>query len=170
MRYHYQKWHKPALFVILAAIAVTLFISPGFYKGLMAEADYTYIALILAYLPGFFLLMGLFEVWLPGDFVLRHLGKQSGKRGSLYSFLLGSLSPGPLYLSFPIAAMLLKKGISRFNVAVFIGTWSSLKIVEEVFELQFLGARFLLIRILVTLPFVFLIAYIIEKIQFDKNE
>jgi len=160
--------HKFILLVTTLIIVITFFINPEFYIKTITETDYSDILMILVYLPGFILLMGLFEVLLPEKFVVKHLGKHSGVKGSVYNFLLGSLIPGPLYLAFPLAAVLLKKGVSRFNITIFIGAWASFKIVEEVFELQFLGPRFLLLRFLISIPFVIILAYIMGKIHLKE--
>lgn len=158
-----NKHHKIILAIITIIIVATLAISPEFYENMLVSTDYSSIILILAYLPGFLILMGLFEVWLPQKFVMNHLGKHSGFKGAFYSFALGSIMPGPLYLAFPFAATLLRKKVSLFNAALFIGAWSSLKIGEEIFELQFLGLKFLLLRIAITIPFVILTSYIISR-------
>jgi len=122
---------------------------------------------IFLYLPGFFVLIGLFEAWVSKSFVVSHLGENSGLKGSVYSFVMGCLIPGPLYLAFPLAGALLRKGISRFNVVLFIGAWSSFKVVEEIFELHFLGPRFMVLRVLLTVPFVIVVAFIVSKVCFD---
>ena len=161
--------HKIILLIIVVALLVSFFIKPHFYKNLIQETDYSNIIMIASYLPGFFILMGLIEIWLPKKFVVEHLGKHSGVKGSLYSFLLGSLIPGPLYIAFPFAASLLRKGVSRFNIVIFLGAWSYFKLGEEVFELQFLGLRFLILRVLITIPFIVIMAYIIDRVHFKHR-
>ena len=123
---------------------------------------------MIAFLPGFFILMGLFEVWIPEKQVQKHLGKHSGWKGAIYSFLLGALIPGPFYLAFPMAASLLRKGVSKFNIMLFIGAWGAFKIGEEIFEMHFMGFRFFFLRIVITLPFIIIIAFIMEKMNFKK--
>lgn len=165
-----NKAHKAVLLAISIFIIAAFFRYPDYFIDTLREADYGSILLILFYLPGFLVLMGLFEVWLPKEFVVEHLGKHSGIRGTTYSFLAGALIPGPLYVAFPFAATLLKKGVSIFNISVFLGAWSCFKIGEEIFEMQFLGGRFLILRILITLPFIFLISYLIDKgMNLDKS-
>lgn len=114
-------------------------------------------------MPGFFILMALLKAWLPDKLIVRHLGHASGLKGSLYTFLLGSITPGPLYLSFPMAALLSKKGASPFNVALFVCAWSSFKVLEEIFEIQFLGLRFMLLRLVMSIPFVILTSFILSR-------
>jgi len=153
------------IFGVTALIAVILgcVMFPGF------AADNSVVLLILLYLPGFFVLVGLFEAWVSREFVVSRLGEKSGLKGSVYSFVMGCLIPGPLYLAFPLAGALLRKGISRFNVVLFIGAWSSFKVAEEIFELHFLGPRFLVLRVLLTVPFVVVVAFIVSKFCFDDE-
>ncbi len=170
------------IFGVAALIAVILgcVMFPGY------AADNSVVLSILLYLPGFFVLIGLFEAWVSRDFVVSHMGEKSGLKGSVYSFvshmgeksglkgsvysfIMGCLIPGPLYLAFPLAGALLRKGISRFNVVLFIGAWSSFKVVEEIFELHFLGPRFLVLRVLLTVPFVIVVAFIVSKVCFDDK-
>lgn len=149
--------------VALLAVILTYVMLPD------TTTDYSMIFSIILYLPGFFVLIGLFEAWVSRKFVVSHLGEHSGLKGSMYSFFMGCLIPGPLYLAFPFAAALLRKGISRFNVVLFIGAWSSFKVVEEIFELHFLGPRFLVLRVLLSVPFVIAVAFIISRICFDDK-
>ena len=158
--------HKIVLLLFILAAIVFVFIMPDFLKELVLESDYSVVLTIIYYLPGFFILIGLIEIWLPEKFVISHLGKHSGVKGSLYSFLLGAIIPGPLYIAFPIAGMLLKKGVSKYNAVVFLSSWACFKFGEEIFELQFLGGKFLLLRVLITIPMIFVMAYIISKIHF----
>ncbi|RMF54971.1 hypothetical protein D6745_03485 [Candidatus Woesearchaeota archaeon] len=153
--------------MIIIIVSILIFvIFPDYFYKFITESDYSLALTMAYYLPGFFILMGLIEVWLPESFIIHHLGKHSGAKGSLYSFLLGAVIPGPLYIAFPIAGILLKRGISKFNAVVFLSTWACFKINDEVFELQFLGLKFFLLRILITLPIIFVMAFLISKIHF----
>lgn len=153
------------VFGVAALIAVVLVcvMFPGY------ASDNSVLLSIFLYLPGFFVLIGLFEAWVSREFVVSHLGAKSGLMGSVYSFVMGCLIPGPLYLAFPLAGALLRKGINRFNVVLFIGAWSSFKVVEEIFELHFLGLRFLMLRVLLTVPFVIVVAFIVSRLCFDDK-
>ncbi|MFH1126912.1 MAG: permease [archaeon] len=147
--------------VLLVAVLV--------YLVLPDTADNSMLFSVLLYLPGFFVLIGLFDAWVSREFVVRRLGEHSGVKGAMYSFVLGCIIPGPLYLAFPLAAALLRKGISGFNVTLFIGAWSSFKIAEEIFELYFLGPRFLVLRVLLSVPFVIVVAFIVGRVCFDDE-
>lgn len=65
---------------------------------------------MMSLLPCAFVLIGLFDVWVKRETVERHLGKGSGLRGYLWTILLAATTVGGLYLAFPVAYSLHKKG------------------------------------------------------------
>lgn len=98
-------------------------------------------------LPAVLVVMGLFMVWVDRSVVVRYLGSGSGLRGMLICIALGTLPTGPLYVGFPLAAALLKKGARPANVLAFLCSWAALSIPAELMELRFLGWRFMLARL-----------------------
>jgi len=110
------------------------------------------------------ILMGLFNVWVSEKSVTNYLGKQSGLKGALISVFLGALPTGPLYVAFPLASSMIKKGASVSNIIVFLSAWACLKIPQELVELQFLGWKFMVLRWVFTVVLVVIMGLIIEKI------
>lgn len=108
-------------------------------------------------------LMGLFEVWVPKQLIGKYLGRESGWKGILLALLFGSAPTGPLYIAFPIAAMLLKKGASPLNVIVLLDAWAAIKIPQLLIEANFLGPSFMLVRLALTVPSVILMGWLIQK-------
>ena len=89
--------------------------------------------------------------WLkPAKSVL--LPRKCGLLGIVVAFVLRSASAGPLYAGFPVAGVLLKKGSKFSNVLVFIGAWSTTKILLPLFEASAMGWKFMLTRFLVDIP------------------
>lgn len=101
---------------------------------------------LLSFLPPIFILLGLFDTWVPREKIMHLMGHESGCKGTILAFLLGAMAAGPLYLAFPIANALRAKGAWIFNVMIFIGAWSTLKLPMFLFEAQSLGAGFALTR------------------------
>ena len=108
-------------------------------------------------------LMGLFEVWMPKQLIGKYLGRESGWKGIVLSFLFGMAPTGPLYAAFPIAGMLLQKGASPLNVVVFLNTWAALKVPQLIVETNFLGPAFMLVRLALTAPSAILMGWLIQK-------
>lgn len=113
--------------------------------------------------PAILVLMGLIEVWVPESFIENNLGKSAGVKGQIISLFLGSFASGPLFASFPIALALLKKGGRLQNIVIFIGAWSTIKLPMILMESSFLSLRFALLRLAITIPFILLIGYVMEK-------
>jgi len=108
-------------------------------------------------------LMGLFEVWVPKQLIGKYLGHESGWKGILLALLFGSAPTGPLYVAFPIAAMLLKKGASPLNVIILLNAWAAIKIPQLLIEANFLGPSFMLVRLALTVPSAILMGWLIQK-------
>jgi len=118
---------------------------------------------MLSVIPPIFLLLGLMDVWVPKETMMKYMGKDAGIKGGIFAFVLGSFSAGPLYASFPVAAVFLKKGVSLTNVFLFIGAWSTTKIPMMLFEITQLGGKFAMIRFGLNLIAIIALAMIMEK-------
>ncbi|HHF09506.1 MAG TPA: hypothetical protein ENL32_00230 [Methanomicrobia archaeon] len=115
-------------------------------------------------LPAVMVLMGLFAVWVSKETIVKYLGKTSGIKGIFLAIFLGALPTGPLYVAFPIAAGLIKKGARISNILIFLSAWACIKIPQEMVELQFLGAKFMALRLVLTIVFVIIMGVFIEQV------
>ncbi len=118
---------------------------------------------MLGVIPPIFILIGLLDVWVPKETMIRYMGDSSGLVGLFFAFLLGALAAGPLYAAFPVAAILLKKGARFAYVLFFLGTWTSAKIPLLLFEMTSLGVHFTLIHVSSMLVMYFIGSVLIEK-------
>jgi len=123
-----------------------------------------YIKEMLIIMPVILLLTSLIEAWVPKKSIEKALGEDSGFKGSVFSFLLGSFSAGPIYAAFPVCKMLLKKGASVSNIVVMLSTWAVIKIPMLVNEAKFLGPKFMAIRWVLTTISIFIMAYITSRL------
>ena len=119
---------------------------------------------MLLVLPPIFIMLGLLDVWVPRETMVRFMGQGSGLRGAALAVLLGSAAAGPLYAAFPVAAIFMKKGASFFNVVMFLGAWSTTKIPMLLFELASMGPLFTLTRLGMSLVGITLIALIVNRV------
>jgi len=115
-------------------------------------------------LPPMFLLVGLFEVWVPGKVIERYAGLRSGMRAVPWMILLATLQAGPLYVAFPVAIGLWRKGCAPRNVFIYLGAFSAMKIPMLTFEVAFLGWRFSLARTLISIPVFIILAIMVERL------
>lgn len=119
---------------------------------------------MLLVVPPIFLLLGLLDVWVPRETMIRFMGPDSGIKGPIIAFALGSAAAGPLYGAFPVAAVLMKKGSSFTNILIFIGAWSTTKVPMFLFETQALGYRFALSRLAIDLVGIVVIAFALKAV------
>lgn len=156
-------------FIILAAINILFIVLYPELGKKSISITWKNAVEMLSIIPPIFILLGLLDVWVPRESMVKYLGEKSGFPGMLLAFLLGSAAAGPLYAAFPIAGVLLKKGSKLSNVLVFIGAWSTTKIPMLLFEYSSMGWKFTLARFIVNLFGIAAIAYITEKLL-NKNE
>jgi len=115
-------------------------------------------------LPPIFILLGLLEAWVPKEVIMKNLGDTSGLRGIALSILLGAAAAGPLYVAFPVAVAMLKKGARFANIAVFLFSWSTLKIPLLLFEASALGWRITIIRGTVNLVAIIIMGLLVDRL------
>ena len=108
-----RKYLKRYRFFLLLLMfnAALLFLDPDLGRE-AASLSLDNLLEMLSVVPPVFLLLGLMDVWVPKETMMKYMGKESGVRGGVFAFLLGSFSAGPLYASFPVAAAFLRKGVS----------------------------------------------------------
>lgn len=151
----------PILTVLLGLI--TYFVDPAALQKSLTIL-WSFLREMLQVLPFVLILASLVSEWVPSETIRRHLGEESGFRGSLFAYLLGSLSAGPIYAAFPLALALKKKGASVRNLTVMISTWAVIKIPMLFMELKSLGPRFTLIRYGLTLPSILILGLVMERL------
>ena len=120
-------------------------------------------------LPPVFILLGLLDVWVQRETMIKYMGPGSGLKGGVFAFLLGAAAAGPLYAAFPLAVVLMKKGAKLSNVFIFIGAWSTTKIPMLLFEASNLGLNYTLLRLGFNIIGILLIAVILEKSLPEKD-
>lgn len=119
---------------------------------------------MLLVIPPIFVLLGLLDVWIPRETMVRFMGKGSGLKGAALALLLGSAAAGPLYAAFPVAGMFMKKGASFTNVLLFLGAWSTTKVPMVLFELAAMGPVFTFVRLGLSLIGISIIAIAVNKL------
>jgi len=151
----------------LAFTVVLLIIFPDRQTAVTKSSWQIFMEMIVI-LPAVMLLIGFFAVWVPKEMIVKLMGKASGIRGIGLSLLLGALPTGPLYVAFPLAAALTSKGARVSNMIIFLSAWACIKIPQEMVELQFLGVRFMALRLGLTIIFVIFMGLFIEQMVESK--
>ncbi len=161
-----RNWMLLAGMFIVALILVSIYPDR---RGAVFNTSMDYLTEMAFILPAVMVLMGLFSVYIPEETVVKHLGKASGSKGFFLAILFGTLPTGPLYVAFPMASTLIKKGARISNIVVFLSAWACIKIPQEMVELQFLGPEFMLARLSLTIIFVGLMGFVIEWMMKRTN-
>ncbi len=125
---------------------------------------------MLSFVPPIFILIGLLDVFIPREVMIKHMGPDSGFKGFIYAFLLGGLAAGPLYMAFPISAILLKKDAHLRYVVFFLGIWSTLKLPILLYEFRTFGFVFTMTNIVVAIVFFFIGAFLFEVLLSNKEK
>ena len=153
-----------AAFIIFTVLSFVFGFSPG--QTVFRNFTQSFIEMI-TFIPFLFIIVGLFDVWVPKEKIQQHIGQGSGIKGIALVVLLAMLQAGPLYGAFPVAYLLYKKGAGVANIFIYLGAFSSMKIPMLGIEIGYLGIEFTLVRTLVSLPLFIGIGFLMER--FLKN-
>ncbi|MEW6663346.1 MAG: permease [Bacillota bacterium] len=156
--------------ILLAGLLILALICRPAFGLHVAEITWSNFLYMLKILPPIFIILGLLDVWVPKETMIKFMGEASGFRGGLLAFLLGSAAAGPLYAAFPVAQVLLKKEASLINVYIFIGAWSATKVPPFLFETSTLGLPFALSRLFMIIPAIVIIALLTCKASLPEKE
>lgn len=154
--------YKFALLILIVLVIITIFLPSSGVKAF--SLAYNNIIEMLEIVPPVFILLGLMDVWVSRERMMSLMGDGSGLIGIFLAFFIGSMAAGPLYAAFPIAGTLIKKGVSFFNIMIFIGAWATTKIPMLLIEISSLGLRFAITRFICDIIGINIIAYIVTKL------
>ena len=154
--------------VMLVAAIITLIVvywkSPAAAnEGLNATA-----ALILEIIPRMlaaFTLAGLIQAIVPQETIVSWMGHGSGMRGLFIGMTLGSVTPGGPMTHFPIVASLFKVGVGVGPLVAYLTAWSLFGLQRIImWEIPFLGAKVVAVRVGVSFFFPFLAGWLCELV------
>lgn len=97
-----------------------------------------------------FVAAGMVQTLLPGETVAAWIGKESGARGIWIGTLAGALIPGGPYVSFPVAAGLMRAGAGVGTLVAFLSAWSVVSVARLPMEVGLMGWRFTAVRLACT--------------------
>jgi len=111
-----RDWIFLGVTIIIVVVLLTVF--PDRTESVTSTTKEYFIEMMII-LPAIMVIMGIFSVYISNETVVKHLGIASGIKGIALSILIGTLPTGPLYIAFPMAATLLKKGCTYFKYYCF---------------------------------------------------
>jgi len=157
---------------VIAGYALFLLVSwpTGFNPGKEIGSNFASFAIeMLKIIPCVFILIGLFQVWVPRETVEKHFGEESGIRGYIWAVLLAGTTVGGLYVAFPVAYSLYSKGAKLSVIFTYIGASAVCRIPMTIFEASFLGIKFTLIRFIVSLPLIIMSSILLANYLKRRN-
>lgn len=149
--------------LVLLAYIVMFIVRPRMGVSAVRHSGF-FIKEMLLIMPVIFILTALLDLWVPKEKILQYLGRESGLKGLILSFVIGSVSAGPLYAAFPMCIMLYNKGASLRNLVVILSSWAVIKIPMLLNELRFLGFRFMAVRWILTVLAIVIFSRITARI------
>ena len=121
-----------------------------FFQGLDASASMAW-EVTPRIIPAF-LLAGFIQILVPKEFIMKWIGAESGFKGILIALCAGMITPGGPILSFPIISALYRMGADYGPLVAYLASWEILGLQRIiVWELPFMGARFVTLRFLASL-------------------
>jgi uncharacterized membrane protein YraQ (UPF0718 family) len=96
---------------------------------------------------------------LPQDMVILLIGPDSGFRGLLAASIAGALTPGGPVVGFALGSAAIKAGAGFAQVIAYVTGWSLFTLNRVlIWEVPFMPAWFVKLRVLISLPIPFLVA------------
>ena len=146
-------------FLILLALAIAAAIGVAVLKGPMRVVEI--VAIYLGFLAilspkvlcGFFVAASV-PILVPREVLTRWVGRESGINGLGVATLAGALIPGGPMMIFPLAAGFRAAGAGTGTIVAFVTAWCLYGLNRTViWEMSFLHIDFVLLRVLICLPF-----------------
>jgi len=151
-------------FIVVYVIFVVCSYVTGYAPGKLIGGTFAGFALYMVkIIPCAFILISLFEVWVRRETVELIFGVRSGWAGHLSAILLAGTTIGGTYVAFPVAVALYGKGARLGVVFTYIGAAAICRIPMTLFEASFMGIKFTLIRLGVSIPLVVCSSVILGK-------
>src|SRR5574344_1111083 len=153
---------------IILAYAVIFILKPETGMAAVSNSGY-YVKEMLMIMPVIFVLTALLDTFVPKKTIIKHLGREAKTKGVLLSFVLGSISAGPIYAAFPFCVMLHKKGASIKSIVIILSSWAVIKAPMLLNEVKFLGVKFMAVRWVLTVVAILVFSWITSKIVKDED-
>ena len=133
------------IFLTISVVIVSFFIDKkktlkGIKKGIKQFSK------ILPTLLSVIIIISVVLYFLSDDFFINYLGKDAGFGAYFSAALIGSISLLPGFISYPLAGILVKSGVSLSVIAVFITTLKMVGIMTIPIEAKYFGLKTALVR------------------------
>ncbi len=147
---------------LLAAIGVALQSGITHMTGIVLGA-LGFMALLLPKVAAGVVVAATIPVLIPRDRISRWIGRDSGVRGLIFATFAGALLPGGPSMAYPLAVSLMASGADVAASLAFLTAWSLFNLNRTlIWELSFLHADFVSLRVFLCLPLPVLLGLIVR--------
>jgi hypothetical protein len=161
-------WGFLVFAIITGAVCYFVLGRTEFFDALVSDVD-----LFMKMIPRVALALmvaGLLWVMLPRDRVTALIGTESGMRGLLIATAAGSITPGGPTSAYALLAVLGASGADRGALIAYIASWATLGVQRIlVWDVNFMGPEFSLVRFLACLPLPIVAGLIARKLPFSME-
>jgi len=160
-----KKLAKDALLYVIITLVIWGIISIiSIGNGLLiGEVAYGAFIKVIEIIIAVFIIIGLIHVWVSPQKLSKILGKEAGWKGLAIALTIPIFIGGSLFTMFPLMKMLREKGASVAAVLAFIAAWGGKGPLLPL-EVELLGAKFAILRLILIIPFAIFIGIIGELI------
>ncbi len=137
-----------ATIIVMGVLAIGLSVY-AYTKGSLPEGLNNALKLGSSVLPALlfaFIIVGMVNSLGLVNNVKSILGNDTGIKGIGIATLGGMLTPGSMFVAYPIAGTLLKSGAGIGSVVAYVVAWSTWQWLRIPFEFSFLGWKFVLVK------------------------
>lgn len=136
--------HILTIFVLICLVVSLVFDRKKTFLGI--KKGWKMFLNILPTLLNVLILVSVFLYLVPKETLIKWLGKDSGVMGMFIAAVLGSISLIPAFVSYPLAAILLKSGVSYQVLAIFITTLLMVGVLTLPLESKYFGLKVAIMR------------------------
>src|SRR3989339_1231855 len=135
--------------ILIAITVICIFLSLAVDQKITIEGITRGLKMFFDLLPSLLTVLALVSVFLylvPDETIILLLGSKSGAMGIAIAAMVGSIDIIPAFIAFPIAKILMVKGVSYPVVAVFITTLIMVGVLTLPIEIKYFGKKAALMR------------------------
>lgn len=153
--------------IMIVIYSFVYFVYPSLFNEAILET-YSILLRVIPILALVFVFIFVFNLFIKPDKVRKHLGKESGIRGWIFSIVGGILSAGPVYVWYPLLSDLKEKGMRTSFMSTFLYN-RAVKLPLIPIMIHYFGVAYTLILTIYIIMTSVLVGYITEKLVDDKQ-
>lgn len=161
-----KQYYFPGIMIVIYSFVY--FVYPSLFNEAILET-YSILLRVIPILALVFVFIFVFNLFIKPDKVRKHLGKESGIRGWIFSIVGGILSAGPVYVWYPLLSDLKEKGMRTSFMSTFLYN-RAVKLPLIPIMIHYFGVAYTLILTIYMIMTSVFVGYITEMIVDGKQD